>query len=138
MNMIAHILEKCKKGIRVLSEKFPKVKNVIFNDDFFIIAIIILVGFGGFGLGRLSKIAEDKTPVYVQKESARFEGVGGASINEANEKARQFVASVKGAKYHLPWCSSASRIKEENKVWFATVEDAESAGYTPAGNCPGL
>lgn len=50
----------------------------------------------------------------------------------------QYVGSVKGTKYHLPWCPGAKTIKEENKVWFASKEEAEKAGYTPAGNCKGI
>jgi methylphosphotriester-DNA--protein-cysteine methyltransferase len=49
-----------------------------------------------------------------------------------------YVASKNGTKYHYPWCSGAKRIKDENKVWFDTVEQARAAGYTPAANCPGL
>ncbi|MGE5540955.1 MAG: hypothetical protein ACM3TU_01575 [Bacillota bacterium] len=50
----------------------------------------------------------------------------------------KYVASKNGTKYYLPSCSSANRIKPENRVWFATVEDAEASGRTPASNCPGL
>lgn len=49
-----------------------------------------------------------------------------------------FVASKNGTKYYLSSCSGAGRIKESNKVWFTSKEDAETAGYTPASNCPGL
>ncbi|MBI5005006.1 MAG: hypothetical protein HZC03_00115, partial [Candidatus Lloydbacteria bacterium] len=49
-----------------------------------------------------------------------------------------FVASKNGTTYHFPWCSGAIRIKEENKVWFATKEAADRAGSHPAGNCTGL
>lgn len=49
-----------------------------------------------------------------------------------------FVASKNGTKYYVPSCGGAGRIKEENKVWFTSKEDAEAAGYTPASNCPGL
>ncbi|TSC62722.1 MAG: hypothetical protein G01um101448_259 [Parcubacteria group bacterium Gr01-1014_48] len=50
----------------------------------------------------------------------------------------QYVASKKGTKYHFPWCGGAARISEENKIWFNSKEEAEKAGYTPAGNCKGL
>lgn len=50
----------------------------------------------------------------------------------------KYVASKTGKKYYLPNCSGANRIKEANKVWFATVESAQAAGLTPAANCPGL
>ncbi len=49
-----------------------------------------------------------------------------------------FVASKSGKKYYLPTCSGVARIKEVNRVWFATKEDAEAAGLTPAANCAGI
>ncbi len=53
-------------------------------------------------------------------------------------KEGKYVASKSGTKYYLPTCSGVKRIKEENKVWFASVEDAQAAGLSPAANCPGL
>lgn len=50
----------------------------------------------------------------------------------------QYVASKKGTKYHLPWCSGGKAIAEANKIWFASKEEAERAGYTPAANCKGI
>lgn len=49
-----------------------------------------------------------------------------------------YVASKSGTRYYLPWCSGVARIKEENKVWFQTKEEAESRGLTPAKNCEGM
>lgn len=37
--------------------------------------------------------------------------------------------------YHYTWCSGAQRIKETNKLWFASAAAAEAAGYTLAANC---
>lgn len=45
------------------------------------------------------------------------------------------VGSKNGSKYHLPRCSGANSIKEENKIWFASESVAQAAGYTRAGNC---
>ena len=50
----------------------------------------------------------------------------------------KYVASKNGTKYYLPGCSGAKRIKEENKVWFVTADDARKAGLSPASNCPGV
>ncbi|MSU56037.1 MAG: hypothetical protein EXS51_01885 [Candidatus Taylorbacteria bacterium] len=50
----------------------------------------------------------------------------------------QYVASKGGTKYYFPWCGSAARISEANKIWFNSVEEARKAGYTPASNCKGL
>lgn len=51
---------------------------------------------------------------------------------------KKYVGSKNSTKYHLPWCSGAARIAEENKVWFESKEAAAAAGYTPAANCKGL
>ena len=56
----------------------------------------------------------------------------------AGSQQGKFVASKSGSAYHYPWCPSALKIKEENKVWFETREEAEAKGYKPAANCPGL
>lgn len=69
--------------------------------------------------------------VFIDTSAAVYEATVG-------EEDKNFVASISGTKYHLPSCSGAKRIKEENKVWFSTKEDAELAGYGPAGNCPGI
>jgi hypothetical protein len=49
-----------------------------------------------------------------------------------------FIGSKNSDIYHLPECSGAKRIKEENKKCFESKEEAEKAGYRPAQNCPGL
>ncbi len=50
----------------------------------------------------------------------------------------QYVASKNGEAYYLPWCGGADRIKAENRVWFASKEEAEARGYRPAKNCKGI
>jgi hypothetical protein len=45
------------------------------------------------------------------------------------------VASKNSNKYHYSWCSGAKRIKPENQIWFNSAQEAESRGYTLAGNC---
>lgn len=57
--------------------------------------------------------------------------------NIAPNKAK-FVASKSGTKYHLLTCPGAKTIKDTNKIYFTTVQEAESAGYAKASNCPGL
>lgn len=50
----------------------------------------------------------------------------------------QYVASKTGTKYYLSSCATAKRIKDENKVWFVTKQQAEAAGYAPSSTCKGL
>jgi len=62
----------------------------------------------------------------------------GQQIEEAKPETSNIVASKNGTVYHYVWCSGAKRIKEENKIYFNSIEEAEKAGYRPAKNCPGL
>jgi len=45
-----------------------------------------------------------------------------------------FVASVGGGKYYFLTCSEIKRIKEENKIFFKTEQEAIDAGYS-ASSC---
>lgn len=55
------------------------------------------------------------------------------SSNSANSLQKgNFVGSVNSDLFHDLSCSSVGRIKEENKVWFTSVEDAQAAGYKPS------
>lgn len=98
--------------------------------DIFLVAIIVLVALTAFGLGRLSAMETSRPAVTLTNRAVSSEQpmyIGGL-----------VVASRKGRKYHFPWCPGAQHMKEANKVWFASEEDARAAGYTPAGNCKGL
>lgn len=106
--------------------------------------VVCLVALGAFGLGRLSA-QEQKGEARVLYSGAPevkpLENM--AALAEAAPKAVQpgegaYVASKNGSKYYLTTCSSASRIKQENRVYFVSVQDARAAGYEPAANCPGL
>ncbi len=114
--------------------------------------IIVLVATFSFGLGRLTKIEENK-PALIIKNSQTFHTPQTAQISQVDAssgggegqagqvkgiKAGQYVASKNGTKYYLPNCSGVNRIKEENKIWLATKEEAEARGLTPAANCPGI
>ena len=89
---------------------------------FYLPVIVILVAVTAFGLGRLS----------VEESASHLDTPNTQPV------AHTYIVSKNGTKYYLPSCVGASKIKEENKVWFATVADAQAAGYGPAANCPGL
>jgi len=110
--------------------------------DLILAAAVILVALISFGLGRLSKIRELKTPIKIDPPAGGFVSVATttSATTTATATAAEggVVASKNGTKYHYPWCPGAATIKEENKIYFATIEDARKAGYTPASNCKGL
>lgn len=84
-----------------------------------------------------------------QFQASAFKNITGESFTQGSRdsstafslsglKIGKFVASKNSNKYHLPTCVGAKRIAEHNKIWFNSKEEAESLGYTPASNCPGL
>ncbi len=78
-----------------------------------------------------------------------FDGSAGADDGEASvssvgimdesdgkeESEGNFVGSSTSKKYHLPDCRYALKIKQENKVYFQSAEEAKSQGYLPCKSC---
>lgn len=110
--------------------------------DFFIAFLVVLTGTASFALGRLSRRGPQNYPISIERvkntTGSATPAVAGASNVAAVVSSGTYVASRNGSVFHLPTCPGAKRIKEENKRWFATKEDAIRAGFRPAANCPGL
>lgn len=132
------------KSIKDFGEK---IKSLCFNNiyskegglkikkDVYIAIMIVFIGTASFGLGKLSAFEKQKTPISVYKTQESML----ASVLSASGKEKGIVvASKSGTKYYYPWCSGVSKIKEENKIWFASIEEAKAYGLTPASNCTGL
>ncbi len=130
----------------------PIFRKLAGIEPYLLPAIVALVALSAFGLGRLSAApgqaglrvlypeATAATPLY---STAAVAAVGGVSITpphsaEATRGLGNYVASKNGSKYYLVSCSSANRIKAENKVYFGSAQQAAAAGYEPAANCPGI
>lgn len=143
------------QGIKKIKEKKGRFSRFFFEREgpLFISLCFILLGFASFGLGRLSALEAQREAVVIDNKYAQiFEEQSrvfqanefltvpaeSASTKSAGSESGLYVASRNGARYHLPSCSGAQRILEENKIWFSSREEAEKAGYTPAQNCPGL
>ena len=109
------------------------------------LCVVILVGLSSFGLGRFSvsniqkeeDIKLENTNDYIVKEEIGKSVKVESSIDnvESNFKERKYLASKNGKLYYTVSCSGASRIREENKVWFATSTEAEKAGYSLSTSC---
>lgn len=54
-----------------------------------------------------------------------------STVASAETMVKSFVASKNSTLFHKSGCSFASKIKEENKVWFSSVKEAESSGLKP-------
>lgn len=116
--------------------------------DVLVVLVLVLTASASFGLGVLAGRdlgpQEEGRGLWIEQLPAGVvSGAGGpaAAIRAATPPpatSGTYMASKNGTKYYLPTCGSANRIKEANRVWFATKAAAEAAGYTPAANCPGL
>ncbi len=64
--------------------------------------------------------------------------ISGADISVANGKENNLYAFCgnKNSKiYHKSSCTSVKKTKEENKVYFKTLEECQKAGYKPCKIC---
>ena len=134
-------------SIQELSIKF---KGLFHHTEFMLTVLIIVVSCVSFYLGRLSVGGDSGNVPIFQTNSASAIGtrvsetlppsVATTTPPAVSDVPREskYVASKSGTKYHLPMCAGAKQIKEENKVWFVSKEEAEKAGYTPAANCKGI
>lgn len=123
-----------------------KIKGVTSKGDIVpeigLYVIVVLVGVASFGLGRLSvqNVVQDDTVSIVGSVEPYSTGSaaksGGLAYNNSTGiSGGTYVASRNGTKYYPPECSGASRIKDENKIWFNSVSEAENAGFTQSASC---
>ena len=122
---------------------WSKIKSKLGIDNITIMYLFIIIGVGiaSFGLGQLS--ASNNIEVkgvnenILESNSSNEIKIIETDKNISTEKTKEkvYVASKNGKLYYGVSCSGASRIKEENKVWFATATDAEKSGYTYASSC---
>ena len=132
-----------------IQEKYADFKQGGGLTELLLAILIVMVGVTGFLLGRHSVGPENgdmPSIVLKEPESPSDTEIPSFAPQKNTEQPAaaitasegQYVGSRSGTKYHLPWCPGAQQIKEENKVWFATKDEAESKGYTPAANCKGI
>ena len=135
MNTIADLTYKIKATAR------------LHRESFFLALILILSCTLSFGIGRLSVIYEREGEFNIEYPQTALT----ANILQNKEKQQtafspppeasgggDYVASKNGSKYFLPWCGGAHQIKESNRIYFASKEEAEAKGYEPAQNCKGI
>lgn len=111
---------------------------------FIIVALCLVVT--AFYLGDLhgrsaraeEQLAVTDTLAFVPWDDAMLQRDGAKNTAAVGAAAQNFVASANGKLYYPANCKAAARIKEENRVWFASAPQAQHSGYTPAKNCSGL
>lgn len=56
-------------------------------------------------------------------------------ITTISQPEKRFIASKTGTKYYPLDCGTANRIKEENKIFFATEQEAQEKGFERTETC---
>lgn len=123
-----------------------KIKQFLESEkgkDILIVIIVILVGLGSFELGRLSKdnSSSGLKIEYPNQEANVISAVDSSQIINktypivSNSTGKNFFASNRGSKYYSIGCSGGKTIKQENRVYFTTKEEAERAGYALSSSC---
>jgi len=111
------------------------------SNKYFPYAVLVLVFLTGLGIGLLFNGSGKSSPIIIDKNmkmgspAATMGSVNPTGFTEPTAAVGNFVASVNGQAYYPKDCASANRIKEENKIWFDSKEEAEAQGYRPAQNC---
>ena len=133
-----------------INDKLQKIKQFLDGDKgraFYVALLMVLVASSSFGLGRLSKMAQNSKPVVIEYEAQSLVANASQGAYKASEKGiglpaqaensptGLFVASKKGKKYYPINCSAGSSLKEDNKIFFQTEAEAEAAGYTQSSSC---
>ena len=102
--------------------------------------VLCLIGWSAYNIGTLrgqSAAPGPAVPLLEARDSIVSQTPAPGRGSGVDRSDTRVVVSKSSAskKYHYSWCSSALRIKEENRVWFPTAAAAQAAGYSLAGNC---
>lgn len=124
---------------RILSKFIQLIKTR--QHDIFLGSCIVLISFISYNLGQINSLK--KTPISVKNSTKIKADIFDATNSKQNQNPKsppqkldtRVVVSKNSDKYHFAWCSGAKRIKPENQIWFDSVQEAKSRGYTLAGNC---
>jgi hypothetical protein len=130
--------EEIKAFYRVKKESLYSIKEGLkIGEDVFIVILIILVGTASFGLGKLSSYEKKKAPISIIKGDISKELPKNidqnATVVNTTMKDEVVFASKSGKRYYYKNCSST--VKEENKIWFSSIKEAEAIGLTLASGC---
>jgi len=125
-----------------ITNSMEKIKQFIASDkgkDILIVIIVILVGIASFELGRLSKESSSGDLKIINTQTGEYpsqdQGVSVILSQNSNSTGKTFFASNKGSKYYSLGCSAGKTIKQENRIYFTTGEEAQAAGYTLSSSC---
>lgn len=104
------------------------------------LAVLLSIGIAFF-IGRISILEKQEMPVQIRNLDAASEisllteGTGDANLNFERPKYGLYAASINSDVYHFWKCPSVAKIKDENLLWFDTLEEAEAEKKKPSADC---
>ena len=139
-------------------EKIKSLAQNSRNKDILSILTIIIISLGSFFLGRNSTTNNTtsqvsiigaggvvnqnnsskytKTTPYTQNDSSNNMMGDSNTIADTNIYVKgNYLASRRGKKYYPIDCPASQNIKESNRIYFKTANEAESKGYTLSTSC---
>lgn len=136
-------MEKVKSSLQTHLELLRIMPDLSLRVTFIIVALGLMVI--AFAIGEVhgrNAAAESQLavtgalPYESWAPAALNKGASSVGAQDVSLGVRNFVASANGKLYYPLNCKSAARIKEENRIYFATVAEAKSNGLTAAKSCP--
>ncbi|MEK7650070.1 MAG: hypothetical protein AAB367_03905 [Patescibacteria group bacterium] len=109
----------------MLHQFTEKIKTLVNTYFWGLAAFLIIVVVAG--LWRIFVVKQVKIEPRIER--------GAFQIDLDREGVGSFVASKNGAVYYPKTCKSASRIKSENRLFFASALEAEGAGFRRSAQC---
>ena len=124
----------------------------IHQHDVVLVVVLILVSVTSYNIGRIRAVDQARPEIKITRPIDSVFSTAEVQPQNANEVEPESTPTPKpivdlskievviskkskSGVYHFPWCSGARRIKEENKVSFASEQLAITAGYRLAINC---
>jgi hypothetical protein len=122
--------------MEIIITNIKKIKDFIaeYADAIFSVCLFIALGLATFSLGMIYERDRhaNSSDVYIDRASESD------ALWEAYESQRQtgdYFGSRNGTKIYTRNCSAGQRIKDENRIYFKTIEQATSMGYTLSDSC---
>ena len=99
-------------------------------------AVCAIAAIGVFTSGKESNTIKESPAIVqqtIEKETPFSESQ--QNITTDNDSDVVYVGSLGSDKYHIQTCRWAKEIKEQNVVYFESIDQAKSKGYSPCGTC---
>lgn len=111
------------------------IEQIVVYKNTTVISLVLVLTFSvGLMIGILIK-PDKSTSIIIDKNVKIGLPTGTNLSNLSIQENGNFVASINGKAYYPKNCKAANVIKEENRIWFNSAEEAQGQGYSLAKNC---